>query len=320
EEAHAIALQTGQEPIRGCALYARALVEAHLGLVEQARASAHAGLELSEKAGSVVWMMQNQAVLGFVELSMDDALAAHGWLAPLVAWQDVVGIREPGILRFIPDEIEALISLGELDKADGLLTSYESDAGRHGRSWAVLAAARCRALHIAAEGDSQAAAGSLEEALERYAPLAQPFDLARTLLALGTIQRRTRRRKAARTSLEAALRVFEDLGATAWSHKALSALGGDSRISLQSTAPALTPAEQRVADSVAAGATNRQAADRLFVSVRAIEMHLTSIYRKLGVSSRSQLAVKMAGATAAPHGPEATIRGDATPEVARASR
>lgn len=320
EEAHTIALQTGQEPIRGCALYARALVEAHLGLVEQARASAHAGLELSEKAGSVVWMMQNQAVLGFVELSIDDALAAHRWLAPLVAWQDVVGIREPGVLRFIPDEIEALISLGELDQAGGLLTSYEADAGRHRRPWAMLAAARCRALHVAAAGDSQAAAGSLEGALERYAPLAQPFDLARTSLALGTIQRRTRRRKAARTSLEAALRVFEDLGATAWSRKALSALGGDSRTSLQSTATALTPAEQRVADSVAAGATNRQAADRLFVSVRAIEMHLTSIYRKLGVSSRSQLVVKMGTDTAAPLGREPRPRATPVRESPRARR
>ncbi|MBA3796267.1 MAG: AAA family ATPase [Chloroflexi bacterium] len=318
--AHTLALQTGQEPIRACALYARGLVEAHLGLIEQARATALTGLEISEKAGSVVWMMQNQAVLGFVELSIDDALAAHAWLAPLVVWQEVVGIREPEVLRFIPDEIEALISLGELDQADGLLTSYEADARRHEGSWAMLAAARCRALHIAAAGDSQAASGSLEKALERYGPRSQPFDHARALLALGTILRRTRRRKAARTSLEAALRIFNDLGATAWSSKSLRALGGVFGTSLQSMAATLTPAEQRVADSIAAGATNREAADRLFVSVRAIETHLTSIYRKLGVSSRSQLAVKMAVATAAPHGPDATIRGDATPEVARASR
>jgi DNA-binding CsgD family transcriptional regulator len=140
------------------------------------------------------------------------------------------------------------------------------------------------------------------------------------LLALGTIQRRTRRRKAALTSLEAALRIFTDLGATAWSSKTSRALGRVSGTSLQSTAATLTPAEQRVADSIAAGATNREAADRLFVSVRAIETHLTSIYRKLGVSSRSQLAVKMALATESPLGPDATVRGDATPEVARASR
>ncbi len=57
--------------------------------------------------------------------------------------------------------------------------------------------------------------------------------------------------------------------------------------------PVLTPAEQRVAELVAAGSTNREAADRLFVSVRAVEVHLTSIYRKLGISSRTQLAVRM---------------------------
>ena len=58
--------------------------------------------------------------------------------------------------------------------------------------------------------------------------------------------------------------------------------------------PELTPAERRVADLVAAGATNRATADRLFVTVRTIEVHLTSIYRKLGVRSRTALAAKLA--------------------------
>ncbi len=292
EEAHTRALQTGQEPIRAVVLYARALVEAHLGLVEEARASARAGLELSEQVGSVISMMLNQTVLGFVELSLDEPAAAHERLGPLVSWLDVVGIREPGVLRFVPDEVEALISLGQLAKADELLAPYEVDAARLGRTWALLAAARGRALHTAAAGDAVAAAASLERALDDHRASAQPFDRARALLVLGSVQRRTRRRKAARASLGAALETFEGLGAELWSAKARRLLGRGAG-ELADPAPTLTPAERRVAELVAAGGTNREVADRLFVSVRAIEVHLTSIYRKLGIRSRSELTARI---------------------------
>jgi DNA-binding CsgD family transcriptional regulator len=269
------------------------LVEAHLGRIEEARASARTGLALSQRVGSVLSMMQSQTVLGFIELSVDDPAAAHGYLAPLVGWLDVVGIREPGALRFVPDEVEALVALGELDKADALLTAYEADAARLDRTWAMLAAARCRALHTAAAGDSVAAAASLERGLNDYGALVPPFERARALFVLGTIERRTRRRKAARASLQGALEVFDHLGAKSWSGKALRMLGGSpSRLGADLMA-GLTPAEQRVARFVASGATNREAADRLFISVRAVELHLTSIYRKLGIRSRTELALRM---------------------------
>ena len=292
EEGHRLALQTGQEPIRGTVLYSRALVQAHLGRVDEARASARLGFELSEKAGSVISMMQNQSVLGFLDLSLDHPTAADDRLAPLVTWLDVVGIREPGVLRFVPDEVEALIAIGRLDKAHDLLSVYEADASRLGRSWALLASARARAMHTAAAGDAGAAAAPLEQAVEAYGDDRQPFAKARALLALGTIQRRTRRRKAARASLQAALRIFEGLGASLWAAKARRMLGDDEG-GETGVAATLTPAERRVADLVASGMSNRLAADRLFVSVRAVEVHLTSVYRKLGIRSRTQLAAMM---------------------------
>ena len=294
EEAHTIALQTGQEPIRAMVLSARGLVEAHLGLVEEARASARAGLELAEQVGSVFAMMLNQTVLGFVELSLDEPAAAHDRLGPLVAWRDVVGIREPGVLTFVPDEIEALIALGQLDRADELLTSFEADAARLGRAWALLAAARGRALHTAAAGDPILAANALKRALDDHESGTQPFDLARGRFVLGSIERRTRRRKAARASLEAALEAFEHLGAGLWSARALRMLGRGAGEPAGDATRRLTPAERRVAEIVASGATNREVADRLFVSVRAVEVHLTSVYRKLRISSRTQLALRMA--------------------------
>jgi DNA-binding NarL/FixJ family response regulator len=293
DEAHAIALQTGQEPIRAVVLYARALAAAHLGRIHDARAWAREGLELSRKVGSVLAMMLNQSALGFVELSVDDPAAAHERLRPLLAWRDVVGIREPGVVRFVPDEVEALVALGQLERADDVLRPYEADAERLERPWARLAAARSRALLVSASGDAGEAAAALEAALKEQRPQARPFEKARAQLVLGTILRRTRRRKAARAVLEEAAEGFERLGARLWSVKASRMLGGANDARDGAAVSKLTPAEQRVAALVASGATNRAAADRLFVSVRAVEVHLTSIYRKLGVSSRTQLAATM---------------------------
>jgi DNA-binding NarL/FixJ family response regulator len=298
EQADRIAVQTGQGPIRAIALYAKSLAEAHLGRLDVARATARDGLELAEGSGSVVDMISNQGVLGFVQLSIDDPVGANGYLAPLVAWLDVVGIREPGVLRFIPDAIEALVGVGQLEKAEALQIVYEADATRLQRTWAMLAAARCLALITAAAGNARVAATELATRVEELGPLVPTFERARALYVLGAVRRRTRQRKASRESLEAALALFQSLGSEPWAAKASRLLGGGENLARQRGGQELTPAERRVARSVAAGATNREVASRLFVSVRAVELHLTNIYRKLGIASRTQLAVRMASSHA----------------------
>ena len=115
-----------------------------------------------------------------------------------------------------------------------------------------------------------------------------PFERARTLLAQGVALRHARRRRDARATLEEARAAFASLGAVLWEEKAAAELG---RIGgRQAAGDELTPAEERVAALVAEGHTNKEVAAALFLTERTVEFHLTHVYRKLGVRSRSELA------------------------------
>jgi DNA-binding CsgD family transcriptional regulator len=114
-----------------------------------------------------------------------------------------------------------------------------------------------------------------------------PFDLARTLLVKGTIERRAKRRREARSSLQSALELFDRLGTPAWAEKTRAEL---QRIGGRPGPSGLTPAEERIALLVAQGKTNREVAQELFVVEKTVETTLSRVYRKLGVRSRSELA------------------------------
>jgi DNA-binding CsgD family transcriptional regulator len=136
------------------------------------------------------------------------------------------------------------------------------------------------------------AVGAYEEALEWHARVDVPLDRGRTLLALGAAQRRAKRRREARETLEEALAVFERIGAALWAERARAELR---RISGRAATPgALTPAEERIAILVAEGKTNREVAAALFLSERTVEGHLSHVFGKLRVRSRTELARELA--------------------------
>jgi DNA-binding CsgD family transcriptional regulator len=181
--------------------------------------------------------------------------------------------------------------LGQTEEATALLAELEEQGTALQRIWARAVASRCRALLSAAGGDIDRAYHELDRALELHERLGEPFERARSLLVLGTIQRRARKKQAARESLERALVVFDTLGASLWSEKAraeLARIGGRAPAS-----GALTPTEERVAALVAAGRTYREVADALFISPKTVQWNLSKIYRKVGVRSRGELAAKL---------------------------
>lgn len=104
------------------------------------------------------------------------------------------------------------------------------------------------------------------------------------------MRRRARKKRTARDAIEAALAGFEALGAGMWVDKARAELV---RIGGRTREEGLTTAEKRVAALVAAGRTNREVAAELFLGERTVASHLTHIYAKLGVRSRTELAGKV---------------------------
>jgi DNA-binding CsgD family transcriptional regulator len=171
-----------------------------------------------------------------------------------------------------------------------MVDEWEADAARVGREWVLAQVTRSRGLIAAAEGNVDSALAFLRLAIDQHDQVGDPFGRARALLALGVARRRAREKRQAREAIRAALSAFDELGATAWAAKAhgeLGSIGGRRR------EDGLTAAERRVAALVAEGRTNREVATALFLGERTVASHLTHIYAKLGVRSRTELARRL---------------------------
>jgi DNA-binding CsgD family transcriptional regulator len=300
QEAHEIDIEAGRVLGQGHMLFPKALVAAHKGDVDRARSDAEEGLRRCLRNEDTLDASCNRAVLGFLELSLRNPAAAIERLEPVLAFLDQLGSPEPGVIPCLPDAIEALVSLGRLGEAQGLLDRLERQGRTLDRPWAIAAAARGRGLLTAARGDLSAARSALEQALVEHRRVPQPFELARTLLVKGEVERRAKQKRAARSALEQALGIFQTVGAPLWAQRARDDLARVGGAVLPSSE--LTPTEQRIAQLVGEGKTNREVADALFISVKTVEANLSRIFHKLGVRSRTELTRRIA----ATHGQQTT--------------
>jgi DNA-binding CsgD family transcriptional regulator len=283
--------QVGQQTLIAYSLSLRALAAAYAGDEELARTAGRRALELADSTTGRPAEQFATAALGLLEVSLERPAEAVDVLAPLAAWAHEQDMREPGMTRFIPDFIEALVVLGRLEEAEEHAAWYAANAEQLGRRSALGAAARCRGLLAAARGDTAAALASFEEAVAHHRAAPIPFDLGRSLLALGAARRRAKERRAAREALGESHDVFRTLGATIWERRASAELG---RIGGRAPSSGeLTPVERRVAELVAAGRSNKEIAGALYLSTRTVEGHLSRVYGKLGVHSRVELTRKL---------------------------
>jgi DNA-binding CsgD family transcriptional regulator len=242
--------------------------------------------------GDTIWDIHNEAVLGFLDLSVGDPRAAADRLAPLWARAVERGYGEPSVFPVLPNAIHALLEAGDRPQAERLLEELEERGQALDSAWALSQAARLRALLAADDGHTDQALKLIDQALAFHDRMQGPFERGRTLMARGAILRRARRKREARESLGQALTIFENLGTPLWAAKVrgeLARIGG--------RAPAgdeLTPTERRIANLVAGGKTNKEVAAILVVAERTVESALTQIYRKLDVRSRTELAHRLA--------------------------
>ena len=181
--------------------------------------------------------------------------------------------------------------LGFLERAEALIDWLDARGRVFPRPWTFAMAARCRGLLLAARGDLDGALEYLQKAMVHQESLQMPFELARTTLALGQLLRRRNDRREARTRLGAALAEFERLGAPIWAERARTELA---RLPVRRAPAGLTPSEENIARLVASGLTNKEVAERAFVSPKTVEANLARVYDKLGVRSRAELGRVMA--------------------------
>jgi DNA-binding CsgD family transcriptional regulator len=301
------------------ALQLKTQAQIFLGLHAEAAADGTEALRIAEATGQTRRSAHVQGVLSVLAaVEGDDARCeslAHrgitGGLAPGASWGGyALGLLALGhgdhrsavrhltellngpvghtvLARFaLPSLVEALVRLGE--PAEAHAARFEDWARASGQPWALGVAHRCRALL------DQDAEPHFAAALDHHERGSRPFDHARTLLLYGQWLRRARRRSEAAHQLRAATTLFHRLGATPWLDRAnteLAAIGArrHNAVGTPSRLDVLTAQESQVVRLAATGASNREIAARLVLSPRTVGYHLHNAFRKLGVTSRTEL-------------------------------
>ena len=290
-EALDLAEQTEQETYLHMALCAKGQWCAQAGELTEARAACQEILDRLGTHPDVILEGMARAVLGTVEMSAGNLAEADRQFLRAHEIEEWAHNREPMTNRFHGDHAEAVIGLGDLNRAEGLVQRMEERAQALPRPWILAVSARSRGLLNAAGGELDQALADYQRALTAHETLDMPLELGRTLLAQGRLHRRRNERQRAQDRLSRAAAVFEEAGASRWAAVARGELGRAP--GRRGSADRLTATELQVAELAVAGLRNTEIAARLFLSGKTVEASLSRVYRKLGVRSRTELAAKM---------------------------
>lgn len=271
----------------------RALLAVGRGHVDQTRHWAAGAISRADAYGDGWDRLEALRAQGIAALLTQDPSGAQADLAAVNEHIEREGVGDPGVFPVAPELVEALVELGDVDRAGAVTETLTRRAHEQAHPWGLAAARRCSAvIRLAAGRYDRAAGADLAGAATELERLGFAFDSARCHLSLGRAQRRLKQWGPARASLERAAEAFVQLGSPGWAQRAqaeLARVGGRSR-----AAPgALTPTEQDVVKLAAQGLTNKEIAAQLSIAVHTVEVHLSRAYVKLGVRSRSQLAARL---------------------------
>lgn len=184
----------------------------------------------------------------------------------------------------LPAYVEIMAAAGDLGAAENACEELGSIASAEEEPGALSAmAAQSRGLIELDGGRPQAALGSLRRAGEIWRRFDAPYESARVRELLGLACRSLGDEDSAGLELEGAREIFARLGASVDLARVEALSSGEATV----PAHGLTKRELEVLRRLSAGATNRQIADALVLSVRTVDRHVSNIYAKLGVSSRA---------------------------------
>ncbi|MFC8343834.1 AAA family ATPase [Streptomyces sp. NPDC057280] len=275
------------------------LGEASGGDVERALELAREAVDHAEEDGDQMYVSRALTALGYAQLVAGDAEGAVRSLRRVRELEHGLGITDPARGRWQGDLAEALVRTGELREAQDVIDVTREQALRLGRESVLAVLDRAEGLLRAARGEHEAALAQLTSVQDRLAKLGYGLEEARTAFALAQL----RTRRPGPTSYDEAARLFRRCRALPW----LRQVDAASVVPAAEPEPAAVPApvsdaleglaamERQVAALVMEGATNREIAARLFISVKTVEATLTRVYRKLGIRSRVDIVRLAAG-------------------------
>ncbi|MEV6021863.1 AAA family ATPase [Streptomyces sp. NPDC052036] len=270
------------------------LAEAAGGEVERALTLAREAVGRAEEDGDVLYLSRALAALGHAQLVAGDAAGTVGSLRRVRELEEGLGVTDPARGRWQGDLAEALVRTGELAEAQDVIDATRTRALRLGRESVLAALDRAEALARAARGEMVAAERQLTSAQDRLAKLGYGLEEARAAYTLAGL----RTHKPGPTSYDEAARLFRRCRAMPWLRQVETATvtGAAAQPPLAAAAlDTLAATERQVAALVMEGATNREIAARLFISVKTVEATLTRVYRKLGIRSRVDIVRLAAG-------------------------
>ena len=272
------------------------LAYAYQGQIDQTRTAAAEAIEAATRSGWLIGGFFASCALGHVELMLGNNETVVNILAHSIELVEQEGVVEPSRRPFMPDVIEALLGLGDLDRAGRLTRCSPTLHGAWGdrRGWCQRPVA---ALVEVAQGDRDAAWRGLNSVLAEVPDVPIPLELARTLIVKGQLERRRKHRNESRASVAVALQICESIGARLWATQARDELA---RLGPTSDRDGLTATELRIAVLAASGMANREIAAAAFISQKTVEANISRIYRKLGIHSRAELGTWLATREHAP--------------------
>ncbi len=276
-----------------------ALAEASGGDVDEALALAREAVEHAEEDGDQMYLSRALGALGYAQLVAGDAHGTVRSLRRVRELEQALGVTDPARGRWHGDLAEALVRIGESAEAQDVIDVTRERALRLGRESVIAVLDRAEALVRAERGEHDAAVAQLTSVQDRLAKLGYGLEEARAAFALASL----RTGQPGPTSYDEATRLFRRCRALPWLRQVDEAAVARP----PEPAPVPTPAptlegldglasmERQVAALVMEGATNREIAARLFISVKTVEATLTRVYRKLGIRSRVDIVRLAAG-------------------------